>query len=183
MRGTNRHRIRYRTVVLALLGSLLLGCATNSSASLDSTIPTGGDAEQRIASLVHDWFAVLEEERAEPRSLDRFMAEPSFELMLIGGRVKSLAELDAWLAHLHSTHYDLAYEIGSVDVESVAHDLHRVGFEFERRAVDGLGARHVARREHAWLVRVVAGRAPVIVRIDEQPLLAFSGTGPQIVCY
>ncbi|MBW1884306.1 MAG: hypothetical protein JRJ58_12300 [Deltaproteobacteria bacterium] len=49
--------------------------------------------------------------------------------------------------------------------------------------MDDEGLPHIARREHVWLVRNVPGAAPVVLRIDERPLLAFPGTGPQIVCY
>jgi hypothetical protein len=41
----------------------------------------------------------------------------------------------------------------------------------------------VARREHTWIVRSAANATPVILRMEERPLLFFSGTGPQIVCY
>ena len=51
--------------VLALLGSVLPSCAANSGAGLDPTARTSAadGPEQRIASLVHDWFGVLEGER------------------------------------------------------------------------------------------------------------------------
>lgn len=186
MDGAYRHRTHDRTVALPLLGALILSCVTNSSASFDpitSVSLTSAAAEQHIASLVHDWFDALEAGSVESRTLGRFMAEPSFDLSLIGGSVRNLSELDTWCAHLHSTHYELAYQIGLVDVETVGQDLHRARFQLDRRSVDDHGVPHIARREHAWLVRVVPGEAPVILRIDERPLLAFSGTGPQIVCY
>lgn len=171
--------------MLALLGSVLPSCAMNSSASLDVAVPasTPDGAKQRIDSLVHDWFAVLEGATLESRNLAGFMAEPSFELSLIGTSIRSLAELEAWRSDLLSTRFQLVYRIDSISVESVGEDLHRARFEFERRAVDSGGTPHIARREHSWLVRDVPGKAPVIVRIDERLLLAFSGTGPQIICY
>lgn len=171
--------------VLALLGSMLPSCAMNSSASLDVAVPVSAPdaAEQRIDSLIHDWFAVLEGGTLESRNLDGFMAEPSFELSLMGTSIRSLAELEAWRSDLLSTRFQLVYRVDSISVESVGEDLHRARFEFERRAVDSGGTPHIARSEHTWLVRGVPGRAPVIVRIDERPLLAFPGTGPQIVCY
>jgi len=169
-------------VVLAFLASLAQSCTANSRANLQPDMAASAPAEQRIVSLVHGWFAALEGGTLESHALDDFMAEPSFELSLIGGDVESLTELEAWRAKLSSTHLELGYQIGSVDVEPVGEDLHRARFEFERRAVDDEGLPHIARREHVWLVRNVPGEAPVVLRIDERPLLAFPGTGPQIVC-
>jgi hypothetical protein len=170
-------------VMLAFLGSLVPSCTTTSSARLHPELATSAPAEQRIVSLVHEWFAVLEGRTLESRTLGRFMAEPSFELSLVGGDVQSLTELEAWRASLQATHLELEYQIGSIELEPVGDGLHRARFEFDRRAVDDEGIPRIARREHAWLVRNVPGEAPVILRIDERPLLAFPGTGPQIVCY
>ena len=115
---------------------------------------------------------MLEGAGVESRRLDRFIAEPSFELSLIGGSVRSLAELEAWRANLHSTHLELGYRIDSVDVQPVGEDVHRARFEFERRAVDDGGFPHIARREHTWLVRNVPGEAPVTInRLDQQRYL------------
>jgi len=179
MRGIERHW----TVLLALIASLLPGCVVSSHASLVPGVVASAAAEQRINSLIHEWFAGLEGGILESRTLDRLMAEPSFELSLIGADVQNPAELEAWRANLHATHLDLVYQIGSVEVEPVGEDLHRARFEFERRAVDHGGIPHIARREHVWLVRIVSGESAVILRIDERLLLAFPGTGPQIVCY
>ena len=172
-------------VVLVLLGPVLPSSALNTIVIPDSALPasTAHAAKQRIASLVHDWFAALEGGTLESQALDGFMAAPPFELSLIGATVRSLSELDAWHSNLRSTHLQLEYRIDSIVVEPVGEDIHRARFEFERRAVDDGAIPHIARSEHSWLVRVVPGEAPVILRIDERPLLAFPGTGPQIVCY
>jgi hypothetical protein len=58
-----------------------------------------------------------------------------------------------------------------------------VRFQLDRRALDETGFTHVARREQTWLIRDLPGVPPAVLRIDEQRSLAFSGTGPQIVCY
>ncbi len=140
--------------------------------------------EQRIVALVRDWFAVLESEDPEAGKLERFLARSSFELSLVGEEtLETPVELEAWRANLHSTHPRLEYRLDPIAVELVDSGLFRAHFELERRAVDSEGIPHIARREHDWLVRDVPGGAPVILRIDERPLLAFPGTGPQVVCY
>ena len=90
------HPIRSRGWGVAmpmLLGSVLTSCAVNSSASLDpaaaASAPHG--AEQRIdiagSRLV---CRARREGTLESRNLDAFMAEPSFELSLIGESIRSL---------------------------------------------------------------------------------------------
>jgi hypothetical protein len=171
--------------VLALLGSALSSYAGDSKMSLDPAVPASAPhgAEQRIVALVRDWFAALEVEPLESPALDGFLAEPFFELLLIGASVRSLGEFEAWRSHLSATHRQRVYRIDSIHVEPAGENTYRARFEFERRAVDDGGFPHIAHREHTWLVRDVPGEAPVILRIDERPLLAFPGTGPQIVCY
>ncbi|MBW2361357.1 MAG: hypothetical protein JRG84_10675 [Deltaproteobacteria bacterium] len=170
--------------VLAVFGALLPSCAPKTaSLAPRASASAPRDAEQRIVALVHDWFAVLEGGSHESRGLDGFVAEPSFELSLIGASVRNLGELESWRSNLRSTHPELEYRLDTIRVALVGEDLQRARFEFERRAVDDGGVPHLARREHSWLVRDVPGEAPVIVRIDERPLLAFQGTGPQIICY
>jgi hypothetical protein len=108
MQGVDRHG----TAVLALLCLIPIGCAVNSSMSLDPGGAASAPTEQPIASLVHEWFSVLETGTLESQTLGRFVAQPSFELSLIGGPVRSLDELEAWRVDLHSTHLELAYQLG-----------------------------------------------------------------------
>lgn len=153
-----------------LLGVLALGCAT------------AGTPETRIPPLVHDWFGQLEAGTPEPGSLARFLAEPSFEFTGADGRVLGVPELRTRISTLHSTYAQIEHRIGEIQVEPARDGLYHARFEVERHAVDAAGTPHVARKQAIWLVRVDPG-APVILRIDEQPILAFPGTGPKIVCY
>ncbi len=111
------------------------------------------------------------------------MGAPSFELSLLAGTIRNLAELESWRAQLHASHHEVSYQIDPIDVDPVGEGLHRVRFEFGREFLDDAGIPHIARREHTWLVRDVSGRGPAILRIDEGPLVAFPGMGPQIICY
>ena len=172
--------------LLALVGSALPSYADNPGERLDpafSALAPDGVAP-RIAALVHDWFAALETAPFESGTLEGFVAKPSFELSLIGARVRSLDELAAWRSHLGATHRNRVYKIDSIHLEPAGDDLHwSARFEFERRAVDDGGSPHIARRAHTWRVRATPGEPLVIVRIDARPLLAYPGTGPQIICY
>jgi hypothetical protein len=144
---------------------LWLGCAAKAT------------PETQIPSLVHDWFGLLETRAPEPSSLERFLAEPAFELTGADGRVLGIPELRERLLELHSTYVQIEHRIAAGD------GLYRARFEVERHAVDAEGTPHLARKQASWLVRADAHARAVILRIDESPTLAFPGTGPQVVCY
>jgi len=132
--------------------------------------------------MVHDWFVLLEGQTLESSTLDDFLARPDFEFSLAEGTVRSPSEFRAWLSKLRSTYPQIEYRVDAIRVDSVGEGLYQARFEFDRRALDEAGAPHIARRKHIWLVRDFPGEAPVILKIDERPLLPFPGTGPQIIC-
>jgi hypothetical protein len=134
-------------------------------------------------SLVHDWFALLESQPPEGDSLNGLLPEPSFELRVAVGSVRSRSGLRAWLSDLRTRSRLVDYRLGAIRVDSTGEGLHEARFRFDRQAVDEAGTPHIARREHTWLVQDFPGAPPRILRIDERPLLPFPGTGPQIVCY
>ncbi len=175
----------YKCVVLALLVSLLPSCAVTSTASLEpaATVAVLDGAELRISALVNEWFAVLEADTGEPHDLDALVSEQPFEFSFVGTTVRSLGELAAWRVEQHSSDFRVEYEIDSIRIESTEKDVRRAHFEIERRISMSGEIPRIARREHTWLIRDVVGTAPAILRIHERPLLAFPGTGPQVVCY
>jgi hypothetical protein len=169
--------------ILAVLGPALLGCTESVSPDSVPLAPARSGAELRTAAMVRNWFTSLEVGAFEPRSVDDFLADPSFEFSGAGESVLSRGEFRARLSNLRSTYVQIEHRIDEIRVEPVGEDLYQARFEFERRALDEAGTPHVARREHTWLVRNQPGHAPAILRIDERPMLPFPGTGPRIVCY
>ncbi len=170
--------------ILAILSPGLLSCAatTRVNANPIALASSHPGSERRIESMVHDWFALLEGQTLESSTLDDFLAKPSFEFSLAEGTVRSPSEFRAWLSNLRSTYPQIEYRIDAIRVDSVGEGLYQARFELDRRALDKVGAPHIARREHIWLVRDFPGNAPVILQIDERPLLPFPGTGPKIIC-
>jgi hypothetical protein len=150
---------------------LVLGCAAKAT------------PETRIQSLVHDWFGLLETRTPEPSGLERFLADPPFGLTGADGRVLGVPELRERFSELHATYVHLEHRIDEIHVEPAGDGLYRARFEVERHAVDAEGTPHLARKQASWLVRADAHAPPVILRIDERPILAFPGTGPKVVCY
>jgi len=146
-----------------------------------------GDASQspavRIEALVERWFALLEDPSSEPMALNELLPAAPFELLLDGERLHDPAGLLAWVARLRTSYPRIAYELGPIQIQPEGSNLYRVHFEFDRRASDAAGLPHVARREQTWIVDGDASAPPVILSIEERPLLFYSGTGPQIVCY
>ena len=73
--------------------------------------------------------------------------------------------------------------LGPIRIDAAGEGLSAARFEFERLYSDEAGIPHIARREQTWLVRELADGAAEVLQVDEQKLLAYPGTGPQIVCY
>jgi len=175
---------RMLAVFIAFGGGILGGLARADMMRDPSQI---GDAsrnpETLVEALVERWFAVLEDPSAELATVNDLLTEAPFDLLLGGELLRDRTELTAWVAKLRATYPRIAYELGPIQIQSEGIDLYRVHFEFDRNAVDSTDLPHVARREQTWIVRSDSVRPPVILSIEERPLLFFSGTGPQIVCY
>ena len=139
--------------------------------------------EAHIESLIQSWFAVLEDPTAEAKTLYGLLAEAPFELLFDGKALHDRAALLAWVSSLRATYPQIEYRLDPIRIHSEGPDRYRVRFEFDRHALDDAGLPHAARREHTWIVQNNASETPVILRIEERPLLFFSGTGPQVVCY
>ena len=86
-------------------------------------------------------------------------------------------------ALLDASDAEVEYRVGPIRIDAAGEDLYEARFEFDRLASDKAEIPHIARREQTWLVRDRFDGAAEILRVDEQKLLAFPGTGPQIVCY
>jgi hypothetical protein len=141
------------------------------------------ELEERIKTLIHSWFAVLEDPTVEAKTLNGLLAEAPFELILDGGALRDRGALLAWASNLRTTYPQIEYRLDPIRIQAEGQDRYRVRFEFDRHALDEAGLPHVARREHTWIVQSDANATPVILRMEERPLLFFPGTGPQIVCY
>ncbi len=86
-------------------------------------------------------------------------------------------------AQLASSDPAAEYRVGPIRVDAAGEDLYQARFEFDRLHTDEAAMPHIARREQTWLVRELADGTTEILQVDEQKVIAFPGTGPQIVCY
>ncbi|MBW2288624.1 MAG: hypothetical protein JRG90_12460 [Deltaproteobacteria bacterium] len=163
-------------VVALACGILVCGAAAAASRA-------GVAEEARVASMVEQWFASLEAQPSEGWAVETFLAESPLAFSLTEAGDLGPDELAGWLFALRSSHPKVEYRLDKVRLDSPEEDLVRVRFEFDRHAIDAAGLPHLARREQTWLIRDLPGEVPVVLRIEEQRLLAFPGTGPQIVCY
>jgi hypothetical protein len=141
------------------------------------------DSNQRVETLIRDWFASLANPAIDSKQLSGFLSETLFEFRSVDQGVRGRSEFLASISKFRASRPHTEYELDSIKIESVKPGLYRARFEFSTRALDEEGITHVARREHVWMVRSRSNETPKVLRIDERPLLAFSGTGPQIVCY
>ena len=84
---------------------------------------------------------------------------------------------------LDSADATVEYRVGPIRIDAAGEDLYEARFEFDRLASDEAGIPHIARREQTWLVRDLSSGTAEILQVDERMLLAYPGTGPQMVCY
>jgi len=168
---------------LVALGAGLGANAARASAGSEALEAAPPELEARIEALIQRWFALLGDSTAEASSLSELLAEPPFELLIDGRVLRDRSELLAWASALRATYPQIEYQLDPIEIHAESKGLHRAAFEFDRRALDNAGLSHVARRKHTWIVQSDPHARPVILRIEEQPLLFFPGTGPQIICY
>jgi hypothetical protein len=174
--------------LLAMFIALAAGIDVDEAQANANTDPaaleaTSSDLEQRINTLIDRWFAVLEDPTVEAKAVTRLLAEAPFELVLDGEALRDRGALLAWVSNLRATYPQIEYRLDPIRIHPEGRGRYRVRFEFDRHTLDQAGLPHVARREHTWIVRSDSSAKPVILRIEERPLLAFLETGPQFVCY
>ena len=180
-----RSRSRSPHLFLALLVLGFVGSdvrAHTSPGSADDAVQSI-DPKQRVETLIRDWFASLANPAIDPNQSSPFLFETSFEFQSIEEGVRNRSEFLASVSDLRASRPRTEYQLDSIKIESVEPDLYRARFQFNRRFLDEAGIPHVARREHIWMLRSESNAEPVILQIEERPLLFFPGTGPQVVCY
>lgn len=160
-----------------------IACVVAMGSAAAAGSPVEPVRELRISASIRQWFGVLAAQPAEGGWPESRMSEAPLVFRLTEGGSPGSNDLAAWLVALRSPHPRVEYRIGELHLESVGEDLVRVRFEFDRHSTDEQGLPHLVRREQTWLIRDPADEVPVVLRIDERRLLAFPGTGPQIVCY
>lgn len=170
-------------ILLALFSSAAMACRTLPVADPESLTLASDNSTKRIETLIHAWFTWIEDPTASSSALDELLSEASFELSLVDEMLSTRDELRAWASNLRATFPHLEYQLGSIRIEPAGPNLYRAQFEFDRRATDGAGLPHVARREHSWLIQHTPNETLALLKIEERPLVFFPGTGPKIVCY
>lgn len=170
--------------IIAIDAGALSSTARSSEATRSVTPDAASSGvEEQISTLIHRWFDVLEDPTAGVKGLNGLLAEAPFQFELDGETLRDRGALLAWVSKFRESYSQVEFRIDPIRVEPNGPDLYRVRFEFDRRAVDEDGFPHVARREHTWIVRSRSDAETVVLAIKERPLIFFSGTGPQIVCY
>jgi len=141
------------------------------------------DPSHRVESLVRDWYALLARQPVESCAVDDLVKEAPVVFSLAGGSVSGPDALQAWVSELRSAYPQVDYQLEVVRIDFLDDGTCRATFELNRRALDADKMSHIARRKQTWTIRGIDQIKPEVLRIDEQRLLSFPGTGPQIVCY
>jgi hypothetical protein len=167
--------------ISALAAAIACGLSIGEAAAAE--LPRGAADGVRVSERIAKWFGWLAAQPSEGWRVESLMVESPLEFSLTQAGDLGPDEFGGWLVGLRSLHPKVEFRLGRLRFDPVDDDLLRVRFELDRHAVDAAGLPHLARSEQTWLIRELPGEAPVVLRIEEQRLLAFPGTGPQIVCY
>ncbi len=183
MKVCRKNASTYSWALVSLLTLCMLepGCASLGPAGLEPAPST--DSGEHLALLVQGFFARLEGRNADAGGIDRLLAEYPLAFSLAEDGDPSPDGLRSWMLELRSPHPEVEYQLGEIRIDAVDAASYRVHFQLDRHAVDRQGIPHVARSEHTWLIRSRPESRPAVLRVDTKRLLAFPGTGPQIVCY
>jgi|GEM_PF-1891113 len=167
--------------VSSLAAAIACGIAVCAAEAADSSIESA--RESRVSLSIEQWFGALAVEPAEEWASEVFLADAPLVFSLTEADDPGSDDLVDWLFALRSSHPRVEFRVGTLRFESLGKDLVRVRFEVDRHSTDAAGLLHLVRREQTWLIRDLPGETPVVLRIEEQRLPAFPGTGPQLVCY
>jgi len=162
------------SLLICSLGALLFACASAAPPE---------DPSRPMESQIEHWFAQLAESPPDLGEDDRRFTGSPLEFDLAEGGDPGPGDLKAWLIALRSPHPHVEYKLHDMSAVQVGDRLHRIRFEVERRAIGEEGLPHVARSRQNWLIHDSVGSSHVVLRVESVALLAFPGTGPQIVCY
>jgi hypothetical protein len=150
-------------------------------------VAPAADPTDVLATALSEWFTSLA--RNDPRDgMQPRAGNASLSFDLAGeGQVAAAEvaaqEFGAWLERLRPAHARVEYRIAELAVGEGVGGRHRVRFALERRSVDEVGLDHIALSDETWQILVLPDGSAVVDSIATRPLLAFPGTGPQIVCY
>jgi hypothetical protein len=139
--------------------------------------------EDRIVSLVEAWFTSLPEVAAGADDLEAFVVASPFEVSLVEGDLADIGEFRAWVTELRGAHPQVEYQIRDIRVGLLENGSRHARFEVDRRGVDDEGAMHLTRRRMTWHLRDPGSGPLVLEGVEEERLILFPGTGPQIVCF
>lgn len=159
---------------LCFLGVLLFACVSASPPK---------DATLRMEWQIERWFSALAESPRDHAAEGRQLSNSHIQFELADASVESREELTSWLVALRSPYSRVDYELHGMRAERVDDHSYRVRFEVGRNAIGEDGLPHVARSRQTWLIQERVDSKYVVVHVESAPLLAFPGTGPQIVCY
>jgi hypothetical protein len=165
--------------LLSAMLFLLGGCAGQGGA--DSSSASG--AEASIEASVHAWYAALAHTNPGPGAAAAMRKGASLQFAAESARGAEASDRRNWIVGLRSDYPQVEFSIARFHIDGDAQHESRAHFEVDRRGTDAQGLPHVMRREQVWHLRRSVAGAYEVTQIEESPLLAFEGTGPQIVCY
>jgi hypothetical protein len=155
------------------------GCSTTHPEPVQVSSPN----DRQVESAMQNWFGTLADADLSRGELGALLRTGDLRFDLVDGAHWNDETLRDWVTELRSEHPHVRYSIARFHVDGPRDGSYRAHFEVDREAVDEQGMHHLMRREQSWQLRPADGSRLRVLDIDDEPILAFPGSGPQIVCY
>ena len=179
--GNRDPKKRFQDLAVATALACCLGIGPPAIANQEISDPAASN--EHLESAIRSWFSLIEESAPGTGSFDRAPSELPLRFALNEVESLALTEYREFVSRLRSPFPIVEFEINKLRSNPLEENSTRVRFEIERKAVDKDGFPHVMRSAQTWIIRDKTETSPVVVRIEEDLLIPFPGTGPQIICY
>ncbi len=150
-----------------------------------------------IERAVRAWYAELAATISDRAALEAMLTDGEFVFDVPDGSMFAEREEEerrgqgrdeeqdpvAWLLRLRSEADDVRFDVSRFHVDGADGDEPQAHFQVDRTFEDAEGLTHVMRREQTWHLRIQPSGDWRVSAVEDVPTLAFTGTGPQIICY
>lgn len=108
-------------------------------------------AENRIKSLLHYWFAIIEDPRRDAAPAREIFAD-DFVLNFSSGAITDFAGFEAWLAGPASAIDASTHTITAFDYQIINENEYAMQADFEWQGIQANGTELVAKTRHKWII-------------------------------
>ncbi len=149
-----------------------IGIRQDSEGQSDNFTPEY--AANRLLSLVHYWFAIIEDPKRDPAPAREIFAD-GFSLNFSTGPISSFEGFKAWLAGPGSQVAASTHEIADFKCAEAPDGIYKISMDLDWEGILPNGAEMIAKTQHVWTVENdPAERFAQIKSVDVTILLPFT---------